>query len=131
MTSAADFKLISWKNFFGLSAIVVGVLIPVGMRYYFRQELKEVAAVEGQQAAEDEDVDDVRMQPGCSNAKGPGALVLLSDDENDGPDYDDDGRSVSSDELAAEEDELLPQRKEKGVAVPAGWRLKDVGSSSK
>ncbi|KAJ7052511.1 hypothetical protein C8F01DRAFT_1221861 [Mycena amicta] len=35
MTSSADFHLISWKNFFGLFAICVGVMIPVGLRYWF------------------------------------------------------------------------------------------------
>ncbi|KAF7375045.1 hypothetical protein MSAN_00390600 [Mycena sanguinolenta] len=37
MTSSADFHLISWRNFFGLSAVVVGVMIPVGLRYWFRK----------------------------------------------------------------------------------------------
>jgi uncharacterized membrane protein YdjX (TVP38/TMEM64 family) len=46
MTSADDFHLISWRNFFGLSAVVVGVLIPVGLRYYFKGELASVAEVE-------------------------------------------------------------------------------------
>ncbi|KAJ3867041.1 hypothetical protein EV359DRAFT_35405 [Lentinula novae-zelandiae] len=36
MTSADDFHLISWKNFLGLSAIVLGVMIPVGLRYWFK-----------------------------------------------------------------------------------------------
>ncbi|KAJ6577231.1 hypothetical protein B0H19DRAFT_1118777 [Mycena capillaripes] len=35
MTSSADFHLISWRNFFGLSAVVVGVMIPVGLRCWF------------------------------------------------------------------------------------------------
>ncbi|KAF7330426.1 hypothetical protein MVEN_02481400 [Mycena venus] len=35
MTSSDDFHLISWRNFFGLSAVVVGVMIPVGLRYWF------------------------------------------------------------------------------------------------
>ncbi|KAL0954761.1 hypothetical protein HGRIS_003712 [Hohenbuehelia grisea] len=39
MTSADDFKLISWKNFFGLSAVVVGVMIPVGLRYWFGKKV--------------------------------------------------------------------------------------------
>jgi len=43
MTSARDFNLISWKNGLGLSAIVVAVLIPVGIRYYFRSD---IAAIE-------------------------------------------------------------------------------------
>ena len=55
MTSAADFHLISWRNFFGLSAVVVAVLIPVGIRWYFRGELAEVAAVE---VAEDPALED-------------------------------------------------------------------------
>jgi len=33
MTSADDFHLITWRNFFGLAAVVVGVMIPVGLRY--------------------------------------------------------------------------------------------------
>lgn len=43
MTSAADFNLLSWKNFFLLSAVVVGVLIPVGLRYYFKREVASAA----------------------------------------------------------------------------------------
>ncbi|KAK1229094.1 hypothetical protein PQX77_007856 [Marasmius sp. AFHP31] len=46
MTSADDFHLLSWKNFLGLSAIVVGVLIPVGLRYCFRKEVADVGTVE-------------------------------------------------------------------------------------
>lgn len=44
MTSADDFHLISWRNFFGLAAVVVGVMIPVGLRYWFRAEVADVAA---------------------------------------------------------------------------------------
>ncbi|KAF8962700.1 hypothetical protein BDZ97DRAFT_1920270 [Flammula alnicola] len=42
MTSADDFHLISWRNFFGLAAVVVGVMIPVGLRYWFRKEVVSV-----------------------------------------------------------------------------------------
>lgn len=57
MTSPADFHLISWRNFFGLAAIVVGVMIPVGLRYWFRREvaIAEDGAAEGEQADEEED----------------------------------------------------------------------------
>ncbi|KAH8822900.1 hypothetical protein DL96DRAFT_1533560 [Flagelloscypha sp. PMI_526] len=41
MTSPADFKLFSWKNILGLAAIVVGVLIPVGLRWYFSPKVSE------------------------------------------------------------------------------------------
>ena len=46
MTSADDFHLISWRNFLGLSAVVVGVLIPVGLRYYFKRQVASVTDVE-------------------------------------------------------------------------------------
>lgn len=42
MTSADDFHLISWRNFFGLGAVVVGVMIPVGLRYWFRREADNI-----------------------------------------------------------------------------------------
>ncbi|TEB09753.1 hypothetical protein FA13DRAFT_1768724 [Coprinellus micaceus] len=46
MTSAEDFRLISWRNFFGLAAVVVGVMIPVGLRYWFRREVEDVQEAE-------------------------------------------------------------------------------------
>jgi hypothetical protein len=51
MTSADDFHLISWRNFLGLSAVVVGVLIPVGLRYYLKRDVAVMADIE--QADED------------------------------------------------------------------------------
>lgn len=52
MTSAADFNLISWRNFFGLSGVVVAVMIPVGIRWYFGDKVQAVAAVEAEAADE-------------------------------------------------------------------------------
>ncbi|KAF8734683.1 hypothetical protein AX14_003113 [Amanita brunnescens Koide BX004] len=46
MTSADDFHLISWRNFFGLAAIVIGVMIPVGLRYWFGGRAKAEATAE-------------------------------------------------------------------------------------
>jgi len=46
MTSPDDFHLISWKNFFGLAAVAIGVMIPVGLRYWFRKEVQEVVEAE-------------------------------------------------------------------------------------
>ncbi|PPQ63919.1 hypothetical protein CVT24_010317 [Panaeolus cyanescens] len=48
MTSADDFHLISWRNFFGLAAVAVGVMIPVGLRYWFRREVEIDADEEGE-----------------------------------------------------------------------------------
>jgi hypothetical protein len=46
MTSADDFHLLSWRNFLLLSAVVVGVLIPVGLRYYLRRGVGSVDDIE-------------------------------------------------------------------------------------
>lgn len=97
MTSADDFHLISWRNFLGLSAVVVGVLIPVGLRYYFKRELASVQDVEEQ---EDDDLDEVESGDQIL-AVGPRRpvkksqntqLVLMEDDETDEflEEYDDD-----------------------------------------
>jgi uncharacterized membrane protein YdjX (TVP38/TMEM64 family) len=98
MTSADDFHLISWRNFLGLSAVVVGVLIPVGLRYYFKRELASV-----QDAEEPEDGDLEREEESGDQilAVGPRApvnkakisqLVLVDGDETDDflEDYEDD-----------------------------------------
>ncbi|KIM84401.1 hypothetical protein PILCRDRAFT_96961 [Piloderma croceum F 1598] len=102
MTSADDFHLISWRNFLGLSAVVVGVLIPVGLRYYFKRELASVQDVE-----EPTDGDLEREEEGGDQilAVGPRApikkskitqLVLMDDDETDDflEEYDDDDEDI-------------------------------------
>ena len=88
MTSADDFHLISWKNFLGLSAVVVGVMIPVGLRYYFKREIATVADVEAEaEAAEAEvDVEDRILAEGPRADPGKGKappLIIISDDESD------------------------------------------------
>lgn len=96
MTSAEDFHLISWRNFLGLSAVVVGVLIPVGLRYYFKRELASVQSVEGQEVDNLEEVESgdqiLAVGPRWPVKKNNTQLVLMEDDETDGllEDYDDD-----------------------------------------
>ncbi|KAG7450949.1 uncharacterized protein BT62DRAFT_926617 [Guyanagaster necrorhizus] len=92
MTSADDFHLISWKNFLGLSAVVVGVMIPVGLRYWFRQEADAIAEETQSQATEDEDEDRIlAVGPNApSKAKDVSARLLVHDDEYDEYDDDDD-----------------------------------------
>lgn len=51
MSSANEFNLISWRNFFGLAGVVVGAMFPVVIRYYYGGELKSLA-----KAGSDEDV---------------------------------------------------------------------------
>ncbi|KJA23008.1 hypothetical protein HYPSUDRAFT_66722 [Hypholoma sublateritium FD-334 SS-4] len=65
MTSADDFHLISWRNFFGLAAVVVGVMIPVGLRYWFRGEVANVA----------EEDEDEPLEPGDLESEGEDRLL--------------------------------------------------------
>jgi uncharacterized membrane protein YdjX (TVP38/TMEM64 family) len=73
MTSAADFHLFSFRNFMGLAAIVVGVLIPVGLRFYFKQEAPTIADAEVEEGEEAFLVDDEERQLGAHRtiATGP------------------------------------------------------------
>ena len=45
-----------WKNFFLLSAVVVGVMIPVGLRYWFRREVADLQVIEEEPGLEDEHI---------------------------------------------------------------------------
>ncbi|KAG6896580.1 hypothetical protein C0992_007332 [Termitomyces sp. T32_za158] len=96
MTSADDFHLISWRNFFGLAAIVVGVMIPVGLRYWFRKEVNNVSeegeTEEGEHAlqiVDDEEGGDtvlaVGPPPVVKKINGVNVLPASGDDD----DYDD------------------------------------------
>jgi hypothetical protein len=81
MTSAKDFHLISWRNFLGLSAIVVGVLIPVGMRYYWRDTLQSVAQTEEElEEEEEEEEGDILLDAGQITDRGKGVVVLYEDE---------------------------------------------------
>jgi hypothetical protein len=100
MTSARDFKLISWKNGLGLSGIVVAVLIPVGIRYYFRSDIAAIEDVEreDQDEIDPQSADGVRgggheiplggvfVQSGGpprSPANATGPLILLENDDDE------------------------------------------------
>ncbi|KAK7032987.1 hypothetical protein R3P38DRAFT_2920002 [Favolaschia claudopus] len=106
MTSSADFHLISWRNFFGLSAVVVGAMIPVGMRYWFRkrgtvvdaeeeeEDSEETAPLNRQEAEEEEDEEeDVILAVGPPAAEivpKPGERGFLDDEDE----YEDDDEDV-------------------------------------
>ncbi|PPQ73176.1 hypothetical protein CVT26_014775 [Gymnopilus dilepis] len=82
MTSPDDFHLISWRNFFGLAAIVVGVLIPVGLRYWFRTEVEDVGDADAnEESGEDED----RIL-----AVGPSRVAAKKDYSSESEDSDED-----------------------------------------
>ena len=83
MTSAKDFHIISWKNGLGLSGIVVAVLVPVGLRYFWRDELK--LAAETELSDEDREVlEGVVVESGGPPAikgKGKNTVLFLDEDE--------------------------------------------------
>ncbi|EMD33409.1 hypothetical protein CERSUDRAFT_126152 [Gelatoporia subvermispora B] len=131
MTSAADFHLISWRNFFLLSAIVAGVMIPVGLRYVFSREIASVADVEAEaeavaaaeEAAEVADEDVVLAQgPPVGPGKGKQRqLVIVSDDEEYTDDDDDDEDVIleAGPALVVKPDDVqTPERRE--------WRQEDL-----
>nr|BAJ10704.1 oxalate transporter [Fomitopsis palustris] len=129
MTSAADFHLISWKNFFMLAAVVVGVMIPVGLRYFFKRELATVVDVEADAASIAEqyrdDESDVILEQGPATGPGKGKdakLISLSDDEDDyDSDPDEDIILEAGPALVVKADEHMestPDRRE--------WRQEDL-----
>jgi len=86
MTSPDDFHLISWRNFFGLAAVVVGVMIPVGLRYWFRKEVEGVVVEEGEEGVIvlGEGVEDriLAVGPPRIVKKVNGVSVLVSSEED-------------------------------------------------
>ena len=91
MTSADDFHLLSWRNFLLLSSVVVGVLIPVGLRYYLRREVRSIEDVEAV-LERDEAEDRILAQgPPGRVGKGKATSVVYEDVESDSePDDEDD-----------------------------------------
>ncbi len=87
MTSAADFHLISWRNFLTLSAVVVGAMIPVGIRYVFAREEANIGDEEPTVVLEG--VDDAILAHGppvsplLKNKQVKSSLVHLEDDEEE------------------------------------------------
>lgn len=81
MTSAKDFQLISWKNGLGLSGIVVAVLIPVGLRYYWRADVTAIQET----AREEEEAEETIEGDSPASSRKPGVqqLELLSDSESE------------------------------------------------
>jgi uncharacterized membrane protein YdjX (TVP38/TMEM64 family) len=96
MTSADDFHLISWRNFFGLAAVAIGVMIPVGLRYRFRRQVESVEEEEeGDQEASNDGEDRIIAvgPPGVGAKKLPerqGLLPVESSYSSDSEDSDGD-----------------------------------------
>jgi uncharacterized membrane protein YdjX (TVP38/TMEM64 family) len=114
MTSADDFHLISWRNFLGLAAVVIGVMIPVGLRYWFKREVYNVQE-------EEEDIsDEPEVDPEEGDrllAIGPRVVPKRKDMSDDEDEYD---------EIEDDEDIIL----EAGPAIPSRMK-RDLSSDSR
>ncbi|KAI0028965.1 hypothetical protein K488DRAFT_89230 [Vararia minispora EC-137] len=98
MTSAADFRLISWRNFLTLSAVVIGALIPVGIRYIFARQSVAVAEAAEPLPALRLDGEDTILAEGPPIAAGPKPkmpvppprFIPSDDEESDEESFDED-----------------------------------------
>jgi len=89
MTSADDFHLFSWRNFLLLSSVVVGVLIPVGLRYYLRRgvgSIDDIEAVSGGDRGEDQIL--AQGPPGPVGKGKPTHVVYRDESESESEDED-------------------------------------------
>lgn len=134
MTSSDDFHLISWRNFFGLAAVCVGVMIPVGLRYWFgrggvvvdpdaEEEEDEatvfVAGDEGDEEEDDEEDEILAVGPPAHETPKPGEEAgrrLLDDDPLA---YDDDQYS-DDDDIILEAGPAIPLLSKDDDAHAAG-----------
>lgn len=137
MTGPEDFHLISWRNFLGLSAVVVGVLIPVGLRFVLKKRVGEISL---EPDAEDEEGDIVVVTnngdrviaqgPLAKFAKGKATsaqLILLSDSE--GEEEEDEFLDGEEDEVLEYGPALVPEDKIKGKEAVIGGRTLQENSS--
>lgn len=137
MTGPEDFHLISWRNFLGLSAVVVGVLIPVGLRFVLKKRVGEISL---EPDAEDEEGDIVVVTnngdrviaqgPLAKFAKGKATsaqLILLSDSE--GEEGEDEFLDGEEDEVLEYGPALITEDKIKGKEAVIGGRTLQENSS--
>ena len=91
MTSADDFHLLSWRNFLLLSSVVVGVLIPVGLRYYLRRGVGRIDDIEA--VSEGDQVEDQILAQGPPGRVGKGKpthVIYRDESESEPEDEDED-----------------------------------------
>jgi len=90
MTSADDFHLFSWRNFLLLSSVVVGVLIPVGLRYYLRRGVGSIDDIEAVSEGDSQDEALILAQgPPGPVGKGEPTRVAYRDESGSEPEDED------------------------------------------
>jgi uncharacterized membrane protein YdjX (TVP38/TMEM64 family) len=131
MTSADDFRLISWRNFFTLSAVVIGALIPVGIRYVFARQTAAIADAEAVGPVHLDGADTILAEgPPAADAAKPKLPVppprfIPSDDEDEESDedgYDEDIILEAGPALVVKHDDPAP--------APASTPASPASSSS-
>ena len=84
MTSADDFHLLSWRNFLLLSSVVVGVLIPVGLRYYLRRGVGSIDDIEAVSEVDQAEDRILAQGPPGPAGKGKATHVVYEDESESG-----------------------------------------------
>lgn len=79
MTSAEDFHILSLRNILGLGAVIVAVLIPVGLKRIFKQDLGELGDAEA--IIEEQAIDDAEVDVPEVHAFHQGPVPVELDDE--------------------------------------------------
>lgn len=90
MTSADDFHLFSWRNFLLLSSVVVGVLIPVGLRYYLRRGVGSIDDIEAVSEVDQAEDRILAQGPPGPVGKGKPTHVVYEDESDGGSEEDED-----------------------------------------
>ncbi|KAF8622550.1 hypothetical protein AX15_006903 [Amanita polypyramis BW_CC] len=115
MTSADDFHLISWRNFFGLSAVVVGVMIPVGLRYWFKRDLDRV-----EDGIDDEECESASEAGDRVLAVGPTAGARKKGTRTD--EEEEEEEEYEDDEMEEEDEDIIL---EAGPSIPVKGKDED------
>lgn len=135
MTSAADFNLISWRNFLTLAAVVVGAMIPVGIRYAFAREVADVGDEEPHVVLEGEDyailARGAPLSPLAKNKQVQNSLIMLPDDDEGAFSGDDVGDESDEDVTLEAGPALVIKGKElEPPPSPGHRRTTSISSSS-
>jgi hypothetical protein len=135
MTSAADFNLISWRNFLTLAAVVVGAMIPVGIRYAFAREVADVGDEEPHVVLEGEDyailAHGAPLSPLAKNKQVQNSLIMLPDDDEGAFSGDDAGDESDEDVILEAGPALVIKGKDlEPPPSPGHRRTTSISSSS-
>jgi uncharacterized membrane protein YdjX (TVP38/TMEM64 family) len=133
MTSAADFHLVSWRNFLTLAAVVVGAMIPVGIRYVFAREVADIGDEANHVVLEGEDnailAQGPPISPLAKNKQVQNLLIMHPDDDEGAFSGDDTGGESDEDIILEAGPALVIKGKDPEPCSPIHRRTASASSS--